>query len=158
MAKKIDISAITVQVEKLSMKRTDILVLKVPLTLLTHESRQLLQDLQELRSDGGKVAVIDTSNQVMVIEHTSFKFLLKLRCWLFGCEAHPQEYCHRDDNRFDCIHCGEETSYGDLVGDTRFNRLQDWVNYWLFRKWWPVKCSHCGHRFGCDESVDHLPF
>lgn len=156
--KELDISAVTIEVEKLSLKRNDILVLKVPVTLSRAENRAILEYMHDLRCDGGKVFLIDATYELKVIEHKPFKFILKIRCWLFGCEAHPQEYCHRDDNRFDCIHCGEETSYGDLVGDTRFNRLRDWVNYWLFRKWWPVKCIQCGHRFGCDESVDHLPF
>ncbi|MFQ6333225.1 hypothetical protein [Methylophilus sp. 3sh_L] len=155
---KLDISAVTVEVQKLTLKTSDILILKVPVILSRTENRAILSYMQDIRGDGGKVVVIDETYELKVIEHKPFKFILKMRCWLFGCEAHPQEYCHSDDHLFTCIHCGEEASYSDMVGDTRINRFKSWINYWLFRKWWPVKCSDCGHRFGCDESVDHVPF
>ena len=81
-----------------------------------------------------------------------------LRCWWLGCEPHPQEQYHRDDNMLRCVHCGEEVSYGDLVGDTRQNRAREWAHYWLWRKWWPARCECCGGRWMHDETKDHLPF
>ncbi len=86
----------------------------------------------------------------------------KLRCWWFGCEAHPQESYYRDDNFFSCIHCGNEASYSDLVGDTRHNRLKEAAQYWLWNRWIPAKCSWCQRRWrSCDESMVHgddIPF
>jgi len=80
------------------------------------------------------------------------------RCWWLGCEAHPQEYCHRNDDWLTCLHCGREVGYGDLVGDTRHNRAKEWARYWFWRKWWPERCSTCGGRWTHDETKDHLPF
>ena len=79
-----------------------------------------------------------------------------IRCWWFGCEPHPQD--PTDPEFLECMHCDEIISYGDMVGDTRHNRFKEWCNYYLFRKWWPEKCSSCGHRFKCDDDVDHIPF
>jgi len=86
------------------------------------------------------------------------RLVMRLWCWWFGCDAHSQECYHRDDDMFQCMRCGDEASYSDMVGDTRHNRFKNAARYWLWRKWWPVKCCDCGHRFGCDESVDHIPF
>ena len=33
-----------------------------------------------------------------------------LICWWLGCNAHPQEQYHRDDNLFRCARCGDEAS------------------------------------------------
>lgn len=82
----------------------------------------------------------------------------RLRCWWFGCEAHPQEHCHRDDGWLTCMHCGHEVPYGDLVGDTRHNRAKAWARYWLWRRWWPERCGDCGGRWTHDETKDHVPF
>ena len=86
------------------------------------------------------------------------RLVSRARCWWFGCEPHPQEYCHRGDDWLTCMHCGRETPYGDLVGDTRHNRAKAWARYWLWRKWWPEKCSDCGGRWTHDDTRDHLPF
>jgi hypothetical protein len=76
---------------------------------------------------------------------------MNLICWYFGCEQHPQDpsppevaYCWR---------CNRYVDYGDTVGDTRHNRFKSWL-----KGLWPRKCQDCGHRFKCDESVDHIPF
>jgi hypothetical protein len=82
--------------------------------------------------------------------------VIHLMCWWFGCDAHPQEYCHRNDNMFQCVRCGEEASYSDLVGDTRHNRFKECLLYWLWRRWFPSKCSDCGKRFG--DHSDCIPF
>lgn len=91
-------------------------------------------------------------------EHRLDRLVSRARCWWFGCEAHPQEYCHRNDDWLTCMHCGREVPYGDLVGDTRHNRAKAWVHYWLWRKWWPARCPTCGGRWACDKTQDHLPF
>jgi hypothetical protein len=91
-------------------------------------------------------------------EHRLDRFVSRARCWWFGCEEHPQECCHSDADMFTCLHCGEEVSYSDLVGDTRHNRAKAWAHYWLWRKWWPYKCADCGGRWRHDEGIDHLPF
>lgn len=80
----------------------------------------------------------------------------RLVCWWFGCEEDPQDpapptYTH-------CVRCGELVSYSDLVGDTRHYRFSTAARYWLLRKWWPHRCGFCGHRYTCNESVDHIPF
>lgn len=78
-----------------------------------------------------------------------------LKCWLTGCEKHPQDY---DPEHAECVRCGGIVSYSDMVGDTRYNRIKEWCNYWLFRKWIPAKCWSCGRRYKCDESDEHIPF
>lgn len=80
----------------------------------------------------------------------------RLRCWWFGCEAHPQdpappEYLH-------CMYCDSVLDYSDMVGDTRHNRAKAFATYWLWRKWWPMKCPCCGGRWRHNETQDHLPF
>ena len=85
-------------------------------------------------------------------------------CWWFGCDAdHDNAQSWHDYDHWEyhvpCRRCDcKDVSYADQVGDTRHNRFKNWCNYWLFRKWWPAKCSECGHRFKCDESIDHIPF
>lgn len=81
---------------------------------------------------------------------------MSLRCWWFGCECHSDEYAYTDNPS--CMRCGGYVEYGDMAGDTRHNRFKEWANYWLFRKWWPAKCSCCHRRWNHDETVDHLPF
>lgn len=57
------------------------------------------------------------------------------------------------------MHCGEWVSYGDMVGDTRHQRLKDALYYWGYRFWWPKKCDDCGRRWRkCDLNIDHIPF
>jgi len=81
----------------------------------------------------------------------------RLRCWWLGCEPHPQDPAPPDF--LECQHCGEIVDYGDLVGDTRYNRFKAWCYYWLFRRWCPVKCGDCGRRWrDCDDAIDHIPF
>ena len=97
-------------------------------------------------------------NEAQRSERRVDRLVSRARCWWFGCEPHPQEYCHRSDDWRTCIHCGQEVLYGDLVGDTRHNRAKKWARYWLWRKWWPEKCSDCGGRWAHDNTRDHLPF
>lgn len=85
-------------------------------------------------------------------------------CWWFGCEPDHDKtccaydefntWCHTPCKRCDVL----DVDYASLVGDTRHNRMKENLRYWLFRKWWPEKCSDCGHRYKCDDSIDHLPF
>lgn len=80
---------------------------------------------------------------------------MNIKCWWFGCEPHPQD--PSPPEFLMCDRCGENVSYGDLVGDTRHERFKAWVKYYFFRKWWPEKCKSCGRRFKpCDD--DCIPF
>lgn len=81
---------------------------------------------------------------------------MNLLCWWFGCEVHPEHSAPVDRSR--CMRCDGPMSYEDLVGLTRHRLTREWLRYWLFRRWWPKKCSDCGGRWKHDESVDHLPF
>jgi len=93
------------------------------------------------------------------MKHKLAMVVARAVCWWFGCKEHPQEQYHRSDFRFQCMRCGGECSYGDLVGDTRHNRFKHATEYYLFRKWWPRKCHTCGRRWkDCDFDDDHLPF
>ena len=83
------------------------------------------------------------------------KALKKIRCWWFGCEAHPQDPAPPEF--LECIRCGEIVDYADQVGYTRHTLVMGWASYWLFRKWWPKKCLDCGRRWKCDNS-EHIPF
>lgn len=84
------------------------------------------------------------------------RMVVRLRCWWLGCEQHPHDSAPPEYAT--CIHCGECVPYGDMVGDTRHNRAKAWARYWLWRKWWPAKCSDCGGRWQHDATRDHLPF
>lgn len=79
-------------------------------------------------------------------------------CNWFGCKGpgfDPDDFLPRSGSL--CVRCGEEIPYGDLVGDTRHNRTARRLAYWLFRKWWPEKCT-CGKRFAHEETDRCLPF
>lgn len=84
----------------------------------------------------------------------------RLACWWFGCAPDYDHPCELAPNYVvPCVRCGaHETSYADRVGDTRHNRAKAWARYWLWRKWWPAKCSDCGGRWQHDATRDHLPF
>lgn len=77
------------------------------------------------------------------------------RCWWFGCERHPQDWAPPDTSS--CFRCGEYVEYSDLVGDTRHYRFMERLRA-IGRFFYRPKCPDCGRRFGCDESVDHIPF
>ena len=77
-------------------------------------------------------------------------------CWWFGCKSHPQD--PSPPEHLLCIRCKRTVPYGDMVGATRHRRFMDFCRWWFFRKWWPEKCSDCGRRFSCDNTIDHLPF
>lgn len=104
----------------------------------------------DINSNGSKSAVERIVSRVM--------------CWWFGCTPnHDRTYFWFDkdhcEDHLPCKRCDNyDVSYGDMVGDTRHNRFKERCNYWLFRKWIPEKCSDCGHRYKCDESIDHIPF
>lgn len=83
----------------------------------------------------------------------------RLLCWWFGHVQHDQDPAPPEQAR--CCHCDTPIPYSDMVGDTRHARFVDILRtvwWWMFRKWWPKPCSDCGRRFGCDETIDHLPF
>lgn len=80
----------------------------------------------------------------------------RLRCWWFGCAAHIQDSSPLDE--LQCMRCGGVLDYYDLVGDTRHSRFMDFCRQWGWRRLWPKRCTDCGHRFKCDDSVDHIPF
>jgi len=82
---------------------------------------------------------------------------MKLLCWWFGCYVHEQD--PRPVNEATCARCDGYVEYSDLVGDTRHERLMSFLRG-IVRKVWPRKCRDCGHRFKCDERVEHddIPF
>jgi len=77
-------------------------------------------------------------------------------CWWFGCEPHPQDPGWPDE--LECMHCSRNIPYCDLVGDTRHNRMMDWIRHWLFHRWIPEKCPACGARFSHCNNCDGIPF
>lgn len=90
------------------------------------------------------------------------RLVIRLSCWWFGCDPdydedrdHP---CGLSPNYVvPCKRCGaHDTDYADRVGDTRHNRLMEWLRYWCFRRWWPAPCVDCGKRFG--DHSECLPF
>lgn len=83
-------------------------------------------------------------------------FKVWLRCWLFGHDQHPQDSAPIDEAT--CMHCGEYLTYDDLVGDSRYKQMIDWIRYWLLRRWLPAKCPVCGARFGHRGNCDGIPF
>ena len=97
-----------------------------------------------------------TKAQLLAVALTVKLAGMRLRCWWFGCEQHPQDSAPPDYAT--CMHCGECVSYGDMIVDTRHNRARDWLSYWLWRRWWPEKCSMCGSRFKCSGDCDGIPF
>lgn len=80
--------------------------------------------------------------------------LNNLRCWWFGCESDPQDPAPPE--HAECMHCGQIVGYESMAVITRYNKTKEFLNYCLFRRWWPARCSDCGHRFGSHE--DCLPF
>lgn len=83
----------------------------------------------------------------------------KFQCWWFGC---TQEYDYYGCPEDKCSVCGKEIDYASCAGDTRHNKMKEYIfgnlKYYLFRKWFPEKCEYCGHRYKCDELIDHIPF
>ena len=87
------------------------------------------------------------------------KFVIRLRCWWFGCEPDYDQIGNVDPDFYTCQHCGEYVMYSNLVRDIRHNRFKAWCNYWLYRKWWPTKCDECGRRWReCDCDEECMPF
>jgi len=68
-----------------------------------------------------------------------------IHCWYFGCKPHDSS---QNYNFIPCKRCGHEVSYGDLVGDTRHEKVKAFIKYYLYRKWIPEKCGECGKRYG----------
>lgn len=81
---------------------------------------------------------------------------MNIRCWWFGCERHPEDYS--DPDTVACVHCGGHVTYSDLVGDTRHYRFMEWLARFNPRRLYPPKCPYCGHRYKCNQFVDHIPF
>lgn len=82
-------------------------------------------------------------------------------CWWFGCKPGKlSRHYYSDgsgcDDYYNCVRCGNEVDYGDLVGDTRHARFVAALKYWLFRRWFPEKCCDCGKRYGDHKGC--LPF
>lgn len=79
-----------------------------------------------------------------------------IKCRFFGCV--PKVWC--DTNCNDaypiCQRCDNAVSYSDMVEDTPYKRLRDWIKYWFFRKWIPAICRQCGRRYG--NHYDCIPF
>ena len=63
-----DITAVTVEVQKLTLKSGDILALRVDNILNRVQINQMLDQLEQIRPDGVKVAVFDKSCQLLVVE------------------------------------------------------------------------------------------
>lgn len=84
----------------------------------------------------------------------------RLVCWWHGCQPDYEHPCELAPNYVvPCKRCGApDTSYADRVGDSRHYRTKQWAWWWLWRKWWPAKCSDCGKRFGNHERCDDFPF
>lgn len=81
---------------------------------------------------------------------------MNLRCWWFGCERHPDDWSPPDASS--CFRCGGYVEYGDMVGDTRHNRMKDRLLS-TYRMFWPKRCTDCGRKWrACDDSIDHIPF
>ena len=83
--------------------------------------------------------------------------LHRLLCGWFGCVLPPPE----DPvpiGHARCARCDKALEYVDLVAESRHERCKAWVRCWFWRKWWPARCLYCGHRYRCDESIDHIPF
>lgn len=86
---------------------------------------------------------------------------MKIFCFLFGhkCDDHCTGYDGWRDCFFWVCHiCESELDIYEAHIKAGF--LHD---IWLrlvsrFRDIFPEKCSACGHRYKCDESVDHIPF
>ena len=81
---------------------------------------------------------------------------MKIRCWWFGCDRHPQDFS--PPNQVSCMFCGECISYSDLVGDTRHYRFMNFLSKFSPRRLFPARCPDCGHRYKCDDKIDHIPF
>lgn len=81
-------------------------------------------------------------------------------CWWFGCRP---IYCvDNDSGTYVCARCGiegiENMQLDADAWDSRHDRIIGFMRYWLFRKWWPYKCSTCGKRPCHFQSDDCLPF
>lgn len=91
------------------------------------------------------------------------RFVSRGYCWWFGCDpdhGNAMSWYDEDDCGCNtpCKRCDNyDVSYADMVGDTRHASFKEWCNYWLFRKWWPVKCKICGRRWrGCENDEAHF--
>jgi hypothetical protein len=81
------------------------------------------------------------------------KLINKLICWFFGCiwdqqDTAPLEY-------LECKRCGGFVQYSDMIGDTRHNRLKEYLLH-FFRIFVPGKCIDCGKRYG--DHSNCIPF
>lgn len=81
---------------------------------------------------------------------------VKLHCWWFGCEIHPQDPTPVE--YVTCVNCGEIVSYSDMVGDTRHYRAADFLKR-LIPRWPQIRCKQCGGYFGKHADADcDIPF
>lgn len=68
-----DISAITVEVQKLTMKPGDILALRVDRILSKDQINSMREWLEQIRPDGVKIAILDATCQLQIVEPPNAK-------------------------------------------------------------------------------------
>lgn len=81
-------------------------------------------------------------------------------CYWFGCVPDYEHPCAMAPNYVvPCSRCSApDTDYADRVGDTRHRRAVQAAAYWFWRRWLPVRCPDCRHRYGSHAQCDVLPF
>lgn len=87
--------------------------------------------------------------------------MFKIKCFLFGhsCEFEETGFCTtRNEYIWLCHRCNKELDFYNA--NIKPGVILD---IWLriterFRDVFPEKCEHCGKRYKCDESIDHIPF
>ena len=63
-----DISAVTVEVQKLTLKPGDILALRVDRILSNEQIDSMRERLEQIRPDGVKIAILDATCQLQIFE------------------------------------------------------------------------------------------
>jgi len=66
-----DISAVTVGVQKLTLKSGDILALRIDSTLNQDQINRLMKGLEQIRPDGVNIALMDATCQLQIVEPPS---------------------------------------------------------------------------------------
>lgn len=65
---EMDISAITVEAQKLTLKPGDILALRVDRILSMEQIERMRDGLEQIRPDGVKIAILDSTCQLQIVE------------------------------------------------------------------------------------------
>lgn len=68
-----DITAITIEVSKLSFKRGDILAIRADRLLSKEQISRMQIELEKIAPDGVKVAVLDSTCELIVVEQPNAK-------------------------------------------------------------------------------------